>query len=611
MKNWLRLAAYVTVAVALLWAPRSEPVRAQEGDTRISLSSDWSHHHMVFSRPASWMETLRWQQNPRYIQQLVRRNVWRSGENGTDPYGWFLRRGEGELKRDWSQSMGSGATLGAGQYPAKFSFDVKSANCSSDFVAFHTGLAASASQASIIAYSNLYVGCGGSVPTVYWAYDTGGTISTSVTLSQDGSQVAFVQAQAGVATLVVLKWKASASETASAPLNITNVSTTGPGTVSNANYRACTAPCMTTITFNGSPADTLSAPYYDFTRGSDVLYVGDDAGKLHEFTGVFAGTPAESGAPWPAIVASVKLSSPVYDSVSGNVFVMTSRQTSNDSGARFAAVCATSACAGVNAGNGTIAIGTATPSLVLGPTKTPAVACNGTGASGDTADLRVDAPIVDSTAGKVYVFLGNNGNSSSAVYQFSTTVDSSHFAFHSCGTTQATVGTGSTTGIPLFSGDFDNVYYSSASGASPSGNLYVCGNTSGNATLYQLRITSDALATSGTPVLAVSSANTTCSPVTESDTGSTDRIFLSVQSNGATGAVACPVGAGCVMSFNVPTTLGGTLPTGTAATLGVSGGTSGIIIDNNVVPGTLRTSEIYFSTLTGSTAIQASQAGLQ
>jgi hypothetical protein len=223
----------------------------------------------------------------------------------------------------------------------------------------------------------------------------------------------------------------------------------------------------------------------------------------------------------------------------------------------------------------------------------------------------VDAPIVDSTAGKAYVFVGNNGNGSSAVYQFSTTVDSNHFAFHSCGATQATVGTGSTTGIPLFSGDFDNVYYSSASGASPTGNLYVCGNTSGNATLYQLRITSDALATSGTLVLAVSSANTTCSPVTESDTSSTDRIFLSVQSNGATGAVACPVGAGCVMSFNVPTTLGGTLPTGTAATLGVSGGTSGIIIDNNVVPGTLRTSEIYFSTLTGSTAIQASQAGLQ
>jgi hypothetical protein len=124
------------------------------------------------------METLRWQQNPRYIQQLVRKNVWRSGENGTDPYGWFLLRSEGELKRDWSQSMGSGATLGAGQYPAKFSFDVTSANCSSDFVAFHTGLAASASQASIIAYTNLYVGCGGSVPTTYWAYNTGGTIST-------------------------------------------------------------------------------------------------------------------------------------------------------------------------------------------------------------------------------------------------------------------------------------------------------------------------------------------------------------------------------------------------------------------------------------------------
>jgi hypothetical protein len=56
----------------------------------------------------------------------------------------------------------------------------------------------------------------------------------------------------------------------------------------------------------------------------------------------------------------------------------------------------------------------------------------------------------------------------------------------------------------------------------------------------------------------------------------------------------------------------------TTHALPVSGGTSGIIIDNSVAPGALGTSEVYFSTLgTGGCgagngcAVQASQASLQ
>jgi hypothetical protein len=65
------------------------------------------------------------------------------------------------------------------------------------------------------------------------------------------------------------------------------------------------------------------------------------------------------------------------------------------------------------------------------------------------------------------------------------------------------------------------------------------------------------------------------------------------------------------MSFSVPITLGGALPAGTPAMLAASGGTSGVVIDNTVASGTLHTSQIYFSTLTGGTAVQASQAALQ
>ena len=65
-------------------------------------------------------------------------------------------------------------------------------------------------------------------------------------------------------------------------------------TVANGSYRACTAPCMTTIAFNGTPNDTNSSPYYVFSGpDADAIFVGDSTGKLHKFTGVFNGTPAE------------------------------------------------------------------------------------------------------------------------------------------------------------------------------------------------------------------------------------------------------------------------------------------------------------------------------
>ena len=562
----------------------------EEGTEHLGVPTDWSHRHMVFSPPGSPMEAFNLSGNPRYVQQWLRRTVERR------------RRRHGVIHKDWSQSMGTGATVGAGQYPAKFSYDATVDSCTNDFVAFNTGLAGAAGQASIIAYTNLYVGCPGprTVPSVYWAYNTGGTISTSVTLSLDGSQLAFVQAQGGVATLVLLKWQASTTETATNPMSLT----------STGSYRGCTAPCMTTLTFTGTtPKDTYSSPYYDFTSGSDTLYVGDDAGFLHQFTGVFSGTPAESTtAPWPVKAGSAPLSGPVFDSTTGNVFVATSFQTSNNGG-RLQIICAISPCAMGNNGNGPVAIGTVTPSGILGPDTTVNGNCRGTGASGNGSNLRLDAPIVDSTAGRVYVFLGNDGGGNSVVIQFPTAV--SMTSYHSC-PAETTVGTGSTTGIPLFAGTFDNVYFTSSSGSSPSGNLYVCGNTTGNATLYQVRITSNAMAASGTSVLAVSTGNTTCSPVTEVFSSSIDWIFLSVEALGSTSSpVLCPSNAGCLMSFKVPTTLGGTLPSGTTATLATSGGTSGVVIDNTVAPGTLHTSQIYFSTLTGGTAVQASQAALQ
>src|SRR5207245_3225923 len=56
--------------------------------------------------------------------------------------------------------------------------------------------------------------------------------------------------------------------------------------------------CMFNLTLETSSSsgrgDTNSSPFYDYTPGSDTLYVGNDRGHLFKVTGVFSGAPALS-----------------------------------------------------------------------------------------------------------------------------------------------------------------------------------------------------------------------------------------------------------------------------------------------------------------------------
>ena len=280
-------------------APESQPVH---------LTTDWSHRHVVFSPPKDLIQQFQLSRNMRYVQQLVRRNAEKKG----DPNEWRWRRAPESpnlLHGDWSLDMGSGAKVGAGMYPAKYSFDATSATCAElggtplpppalpDFVVYNTSLAGSSTQATIVAFTNLYVGTCSTVtidsPNTYWAYNTGtaGAVVTSVVLSGDGNQVAFVQNNASTATLVLLKWAAYDGYPAGP--------TTPANSASAAAYNTCVTttagPCMFTITFstaNGDVAafDTNSSPFYDYAH--DTLYAGNDNGYLHKFVGVFKGNAA-------------------------------------------------------------------------------------------------------------------------------------------------------------------------------------------------------------------------------------------------------------------------------------------------------------------------------
>jgi hypothetical protein len=305
------------------------------------IPQDWTHHQVVFSNPGTEAEAIkrgthdRWLRivnDPRYIIQQLHRGLPAQGPHAAEvarieaaaqakpvsgaalPIPDKKRR---PIHKDWTEDLGTQGPPSENSYPAKWSFDTTGASCANDFVVFSTAQAPAGGnnnpqieRPTVVAYNNLYSGCTGPVPATYWQYYTGGQSANSPALSLDGSQIAFIQSTSP-ASLVVLKWKASSSLI---PL---------PNTPA-ASYRACTAPCSTAVAFgNGGsdPPNAPSSPYYDYTN--DVLYASDSTGNLHQFTGVFNGTPAETGNPWPVAIPTAEfgLTSPVLDSGSGNVFV--------------------------------------------------------------------------------------------------------------------------------------------------------------------------------------------------------------------------------------------------------------------------------------------------
>lgn len=508
--RFLRLGVALSGLAVLGWVltgHASEPAR--EG-----MPIDWSHRHVIFSEPSTFEQIAQVTSDPRYWQQWYRNNVQRAlptdANSAGDATAADSLTTEANSAGAWSESMGSGASVGAGNYPAKYVSHINTASCT-DYVVFNTGLAGSATQASVVAYTNLYAtGCAAPNPKTYWAYNTGGTVLTSPAFSQDGTQVAFVQTNGLLGALVLLKWKASATETVSNPGTM--------GFVSNAAYRTCTAPCMTRIFLvDGSGTqinDTTSSAFPDYNH--DVLWVGGALGWLHEISGAFLGTPGEvrTGGFPVQVNNTTSISSPVYDRTSGNVFV-------GDASGFFYRVSPT----GVVTQSGQIDHGAG---LVAGP-------------------------VIDSTAEKIYVFSSSDGSTScgaalpcSAVFQFTPT-----FAAGSTGS-KAIVGT-SQVAPPnpnaLYEGAFDSTYEASGTAT---GNFYVCGNTGGAPTIYQIPIAAGVM---GTPIAgpALAGATTGCSPVTDisnpnATAGISEWIFASAQTSGL--GNSCATG-GCVMNFNV------------------------------------------------------------
>jgi len=593
-----------TTAVALALVLGSALMLSGQDVKRRGVPKDWSTHHVVFSKPTGTVSAARLQKllkDPRYILQQELRAAMKAPpslpaplvaeKNGPEPdisnvpVSGPLPRGLAKalipatgrepipptpdknhrrIHKDWSVGIGSNGTSGVGQFPATFT--QTATPCATDIAIYNTGLGGSSSQATVVAYNNIYAACNGGVPTVYFGYNTGtATIATSVDLSADGSHIAFIQGNSGSAASLV----------------VVPVANTG-GTVSTP-----TTPTQTTVAFANGHSDTYSSPFYDYS--SDTLYVGDDGGVLHKFTGVFLGTPAEvTTGGWPVQVSSATvggaLGSPVYDANTGMVFV-------GDYLLNYASTCEPSAT------NAAGSCGYLYSVAVAGPTVVKS-------AQLDYQYGTVDSPIVDPTTGQVFTFVGADNTTAcssgpcAGVFQFAET-----FAAAAAGT-EAQVGAGYEF---LLSGSFDNNYFTTGTG-----NLYVVGGTGPqNNTLYGVGIVSGSISgtvTAGPPIAANYTNGYYAGglQVTEFYTGTNDYIFA-----GALMALTSPT-IGLVSGFDVTS---GTISPSTSATgtILAQGGPSGIVVDNSLATA----QNIYYSTTlnsscttngTGGCAVQVIQS---
>ena len=415
-----------------------------------------------------------------------------------------------------------------------------------------TGGAATGVQPTLVAYNQLYktqcqsgqVNAG--APNILWQYNTGnGAIADlSPVLSMDGTQVSFVQrtmtASGPTASLVLLKWAATG----------TTVST--PNEVAPASYRGCTAPCMTKFALGAN--NNNSSPFVDYW--ADVLFVGDNDGRLHRFDGVFKGTP-QLASGWPVTVsAGNKLSSPVFDDASNRVFVgsdVSQRVNDTDTGT-----------------GGLLHSVNATTRAVVNSGQLSAFRSNTLSENVKTQGVR-DAPVLDWLAQKVFVFVetdtsqacgASNPTNCKAVYQFTTT-----FTVGQIGP-KTQIGRGQIPGRTQYIGQFDDMYWSSANSASPSGNMYICGSgrdslgeagaVSRRPTIWRIPITNGVMGTAVpmvemTSAPAVGAIGASCSPVTLIKNGATEYLFSGVTANASLVTPGCTTGGGCIYQFSINT----------------------------------------------------------
>jgi hypothetical protein len=534
--------------VALLAVVPSMYAQEAAAPRHTGVPQDWSQGHIVFSRDTLALYPNLMDREPRVLHQAMQR--WQPPNSGVFQGSQPLPTAAGKSgsHRDWS--VDTQARLAPFRYAAKFSFDPNAPpDCTNDYVVF--GLASSGvtgGRANLVAFNNLYVNdtgtglCPGTAPIVLFAYNittvTGGKITTSPILSEDGKKIGFVESIPGTSATAIFHV-------------VTWVGGVGQGGIGG----AVPPPTghMISVPFSVGANDSASSPWIDYS--ADIVYVGSDNGLVYKITGVFHGTPTLSGSPWPVQAGTFHLTSPVLDSVRGELMVGSANLFRIDTATGVVS---------------TLMVGTGPSSGIVAP------------------------PIVDVTNGTTFVVSANDGTSAVLVeFDTASTVELS----------RGRIGLGAHggTAFNIHSPAVSNLYFTTPS----SGVIRVCGTGAADATPWQYAFSFDGRSMLPGPsfsqqLLASTAAH--CAGFTEffnpNVGGGTDYFFF-----GLTKDCTGPSGpGGCVAEFTdaAPSTI---------HTMTVSGGPSGIIVDNySLSP---EASSIYFTAEGINTAYKFTQVGLR
>jgi hypothetical protein len=576
--------------------PTNQPAPTQPAaEHQNGIMQDWSMHQTVYPLVGPIDRLTALQHDPR--AQLS----WAEAARARQPVR-YPNVVERVVHQDWNISLGAGTTAPT-MYPAKFSFNVNATpDCTNDFVIFTVNTTTGATQPNIVGFNNLY---SGTTPTngicnrtpnpptddgvsakVSWSYNViaaDGQVSTSPSLSLDGTKVVFVETGSGTtAHLHVL------APSPGDGVNFSNLqdALTATATTDAAFGFATFAPVagsgnatdLALVPTSGTASDTLSSPFVDFAH--DVAYIGNDSGTLFRIRDIFC----TSGACIAAQGAMSATSLPSLDPSWGTGGAL----ATGCSGELTGAV--------VDGGTGNIFVGCSDGKLYgftsggSPLTGSPLAVGDGTTTVNGNVGGIVDPPMVDAVNGFVYVESGSSGGSAVLV-QAGTT------SFTSPTPVIATLGSGGH--FKLHAPSFNAAYFSGGTAL-----IYDWALNAGDTgiTLYGVGFTGHTM-NGGTPPLANqfsvgSSTPVEFSPTTELLNGATDQLFVSGLAN---------VNPNFIME-NI-----NAIPSSITAATAEGSGTTGIVVDD--VSGSAQASSIYFGVLgpgtNANTAVKVTQSTLQ
>jgi hypothetical protein len=562
----LCFTAAITLAAKAAANNTSEHVQPHYG-----FPTDWSSRQLVLSGKSAPATLAAGQREPRHVYNMVRRMaaVERRRRH-------HHRRDEHHaMKVDWAVSLENGYVLQS-QYPAKYSFQVTSEDCNNDYVIFAVSVAAGKpAQGTVIGINNLYTGgttpCNGGSPWVAFAYNTvtqtGGQIQTSPVLSTDGTKVAFVESTPTGSYFHVLVLPnpipAPPAHTGTVLVPQAPTSCASPTTVG----------CMTTLQVSAA-ANSLASPWVDYN--TDIAYIGTDDGKLYKISPVFGGATPQlvNDTDWPVTVVtagtSTVLSSPVVDDAANRIFL-------GDGNGYFYAVDLTSPAHAVSATKSVGWIDQGAGTAIVDP----ALVVN------DAANSSVDQVFAFTGCSNV-VGVGGAINQLPADFTSSTTYTAINLGSGN--------GSGNCTTNNVHMGTLDNAFWNNGS---TSGHMIACGFVNGGGSpappevyMFGFNTTTHLLTSPAVKSWKIdNTAGEECSPLTEFYDGTTDRLFFGTGSSTTGFIKSSSITAGLPASSSCTNKK----PNSTCVTAPAAlGGTSGVIIDNEVSNGG---TNIYFSTL--------------